>query len=341
MGDFGIPGAPFVLSLPDDWNVSMLGLPGESPVYMAAFSPEKDVSVVYYRFPVSSIDEILENIDESASSTYSMLRFNLNGMDCLVFTTEIVYYGEDVSLWTFDAPPYPLHPPSMSTDPSPTANSSVAYVEHQGVVIRIAILAKKDWAGSSEPAALLVLSGVTPGSPFSLPDEDPFSATAVSPLDAMKQQMSLLAKPLQHKGARREKDTGPKPDFHLLRDHLVKAKPLTWCLTKLQEISKALEENREYGHYSQDLNRIHDFLEGQWGLAEAPAPAEPPISTKTPRHPPEPASSTAGPPPTGKRESTVFCSKCGSPMQSTEKFCRECGTPCTTKSTRWSPRSKS
>ena len=339
MGDFGIPGAPFVFSLPDNWELKYYGLPGQAPTFVAAVSPQLQAAAAYCKFPASSIDEILEDPSISMPSSFSTLRFELNGMDCLIYSKEVVYYGEEVSLWTYDMPPDQsgsMFPGPQS--PSPKADFSEIYVEHQGIVIRINVLSKKNWEGASEPAALLVLSGVSSGPPFVIPNEDPFSATAVSPIEAMRQHSSLPMKPLQHKGIRRTKISGKQINTHALREHLMSAKPLTWCLNKLKEIRDALGRDREYGQYSHDLNTVYEILKDHWGPADDSESVAPRPAVKAPQSSSATTSSFKGPPPVGTKESETTCSKCGSPMQPRDKFCRECGSSRAPKSIRWSPR---
>jgi hypothetical protein len=336
MGDFGIPGAPFVFSLPDDWELKYYGLPGQAPTYVAAVSPQHQAAVAYWKFTASSIDEILENSSISMPSSVSIIRFELNGMDCLLYSKEVVYYGEEASLWTYDIPPDVSGSmfPEMPSE-SPKADFSEIYVEYQGVVIRIDVLSKKNWDGASESAALLVLSGVSPGPPFMIPDEDPFAATTVSPTEAMRQHTSLPMKPLQHKGIRHEKISGKQINTQALRGHLMNAKPLTWCLNKVKEIRDALGRNREYGQYSHDLNTVYEILKDHWGPADDSESAAPQPAVKAHQ-----SSSVTTPPPVGTTESETTCRKCGSLMQPSDKFCRECGSSRVPKSIRWSSRSE-
>ena len=336
MGDFVIPGAPFVLSLPDDWVVGALS---ESLANcIVAVSPQEDTEVFYHLFPASSIGEVIDDPQLMLPLFYSMMQFELNGMDCVMYNglipTDIMGYA----LSQVD----PMAA-TMRASLGALMDITIVNVEHQGVVLRIAITKERisdEFDGAEYPPALLVMSGVAPGSPFLVPGEDPFSPLTVSPLEVMKQRTNLPTKSVPHKGIQRKKLKHKKSALQGIHSLLIEKKPLVWCLNKLEEISKALQRNREYGQYSQDLDRIHAMLKEQWGFTDATEHAVPSETIKTPSPAHAPRSSAEKAQPTKSKETAASCIKCKSPLQSTDKFCRNCGASRAPRAKRWTPQSK-
>ncbi|MGY5876893.1 MAG: zinc ribbon domain-containing protein [Candidatus Thorarchaeota archaeon] len=337
MGDFTIPGAPFVFSLPDNWTVVQSTMSSGANCIIA-MSPEEEIEVVYHIYTASSIDEVLADPNPKILTPFCTdIRFTLNGMDCLIYnglTTDdfmaLLFWEAGPEYGTFYGMPNAV-------------DLTVAFVENQGVVLKISIVMGVQSHEFSEHPALLVISGVQPGSPTLTPDEDPFEATAVSPIESHRRQITLPTKPITHKDVRISKGSTKKSEFKALLDLLAQQKPQIWALSRLKAISDSLKGKREYGSFSEDLDTIREMLKKQWGITDSsedeikfkarkPVSATPP-SASTPK-------TKESPPPVPavkERESKTSCRKCESPLQPTDKFCRECGTQTKTKPRRWSP----
>ena len=152
MGEFTLPGAPFILWIPDDWTAEMHTL----SYYIHAESPNHFTEVVYSRYQGSSIDEVIENTDYSDS--FTEVRFELNGMDCVFYQVlrEQYEWGPRISsfyAWDF----------------------LTAYIEYQGEILRVYVKSipilyryvEDEW-----PDSLLILSRIYPKAIKSIPDED-------------------------------------------------------------------------------------------------------------------------------------------------------------------------
>ncbi len=337
MGDFHIPGAPFLVSVPDDWNV-VISTTDSGGTCIEAVSPQETTKAVYHIFNANSIDEVLADPTPKIIAYHPVdLRFTANGMDCLLYNGLATHDLMAVYLWE-TAPNF-----QQAVDMPNVFDQTVAFVENQGVVLRITINMDLSPDEFSEHPALLLISGVHPYSPTLAPDEDPFEATTVSPLDPYRQS-TLPTKPITHKGVRLTKSTPKKGEFKALLDLLAQQKPQIWVLNRLKAISDTLRNHREYGDFSKDLDTIREMLKKQWGISDT---IEEAIESRDPKSHTDPPVSPAdkeakAPPPTPtikERESTPSCMKCGTPLEESYKFCRECGTPTTTKPKRWSPSS--
>ncbi len=329
MGDFSIPGAPFVLSLPDGWNIEQSTLSETQANCILAISPQEEVEVVYNLYPASSLDEILADTT-LMYHYYSRVRFELSGMDCLVFNALIPSDIMAVALWRVS----PIAGSTYGT--GPIWDHTVVFIENNGITLQISIKRSMN-SEEFEFPALLVLSGVAPGPPLLAPNEAPFKATSISPLAEARQKMPIPTKPIEHKGTRQTKLSDKKPNFKPLLDMLAEEKPMIWCLNMLKEISEALGRNRDYGQYSQDLMRIHAMLKAQWGLTDEIESTISSVTVKRAKPETPPASTVRAPSTPEYKHPTITCSKCGTPLQKEDKFCRECGTLRTAKPTRWSP----
>lgn len=322
MGDFGIPGAPFVLTLPDDWTVE------QSTSSIVASSPQGEVHAVYRLFPASTINEAIESPDSAFFSLFSMLQLELNTMNC------VVYHGQ-VNADIFGSSIWFTHPEGTAGMPAVggLVDLTVVYVEHQGVVLQIGISMYVQADEFSEHPSLLVMSGVAPSSPLLAPNEEPFSP--VSPSDIMSQRAYIPTRPVEHIGTRRTKLSDKKPDFKGLVDFLAEEKPMYWCLNKLEEISEAIEQTPDYVQYSQDLITIREMLKKQWGISDEPEIEVPSIDTKAAQPAPPPLMpSPKETPPADSKEAVFSCSKCGEPLTTGDVFCRNCGTARAAKATR-------
>ncbi|MBN2228935.1 MAG: zinc ribbon domain-containing protein [Candidatus Thorarchaeota archaeon] len=328
MGDFGIPGAPFVLSLPDNWSVEQSTLPEMQANCIIAHSPQEEVEVLYYLYSASSLDEVIAESDYLAP-LYSQAQFEINGMGCLAYNGLIPEDIMAIALWKIAPRAGAIYGGSDIID------YTALFVEHQGVIIHISITKELQSDEFSEHPALLVLSGVAPGTPFLASKEDPFSATAISPLAEMRQQTRLPTKTVQHKGKKLPKLKDKEPDLKALQALLIKQKPMVWCLNKLKEISERLEKDREFEQYRKDLLQIRSMLQKLWGYTDEMKSTSSMSVDGKHVSPPAPDSSAE------KDEGIEPCKKCGKPILPSDKFCRICGASRAPRAIRWTPEPKS
>ncbi|TFG27835.1 zinc ribbon domain-containing protein [Candidatus Thorarchaeota archaeon] len=328
MGDFSIPGAPFVLSLPENWSVEQSTLQNSQANCIIAHSPQEKVEVVYHLHPASSLDEIIAEGDFIAP-LYSQTQFEINGMDCLAYTGLIPEDIMAIFLWQAAPRAGSIYGVSEIID------STVVFIEHKGAILEITITTEVQSDEFPEHPALLVLSGIAPGNPLLAPTDDPFSATAISPLADMRQRTKLPTKTIQHKGKTLPRIKDKKPDLTAMQNLLTEPKPMVWCLDKLQEISKRLEKNREFGQYGKDLFQIRIMLMKLWGYRDESKAAVSKFVDRKYVSPPAPDPSIEN------DEGTEPCKKCGTSLHPSDKFCRNCGASRYPRAIRWTPESKS
>ena len=164
MGDISIPGAPFVITLPDNWTVE---IPDSMDIYKAT-SPLESIDVTYFLVEANSLSEAVEQSGLLMGDFFSLMNITLNGMECAIIYVELSWPPiVGININEYDADDIEGPPPNLVYE------SVIVFVENQDAILEVGISTLltefyyKKIEGAEYPeypagAPLLVMSGIWP-----------------------------------------------------------------------------------------------------------------------------------------------------------------------------------
>ncbi len=240
MGDFHIPGQPFVIHLPDDWTITYYEPYG---CYVAQ-PPLGSIIANYMIRPETTLYEAIPSFLYQFGSSapygnqinYSSL-LTLNGMNAAIIK-EIV------------------------------SNAFVALlVEHLGVVLHVFTWGLYGVPPEYTDPILLVISGVFPGKAVVLEDQvqvPPIQEKDPTKLHAMLSKLKINEgapfKKILHSGKKLAVKTPRTGDFGKLPITVQHHDKFAQYIKELQEISQVLKNDKKYADYGAELIKIYRIL---------------------------------------------------------------------------------
>ena len=231
MGDFNIPGQPFVIHLPDGWTISC----NETYHVYVAESPQGTIRASYYIRPENNLGDAIWAIKGvSGSAYYSNIwyfGFPLNGMDCVVMMPIIAIL-----------------------------------VEYQDVILQLMIDKHTDHSEYSDPM-LLLMSGIFPA--IITVFEGQVNLPPVNETNPFKLQDDLSkAKIAEGKSFTKVSHTGKVLSVETPRIGAIGKIPATIrhseklvrYIEQLKEIIGALKTDDKYADYRAELIKIYRIL---------------------------------------------------------------------------------
>lgn len=254
MGDITIVNAPFIITVPDDWEVTT------SEDGYTAKSPDAQTNAMYSLSPGSTLEEATSIYFQGSIPEDLMIAAPINGMDFLLFTFGLpcFEYVDSPPSWNF----YPMQPP----EPDEPAEVKRHYVHaffaaYQGTVLQV-LISNMVWSTSgTQNRPLLILSGIWPAPPAKFQDLAPLRKIKVTHLmDHGKLYQKLrTGKVVSHAGSSRKVDVPRKVPFGRLPETVINYEALYECLLILREVLKGITDAK-YADYVKNLEKVYNLI---------------------------------------------------------------------------------
>ena len=258
MGDISIPGAPFVITLPDDWTVE---IPDTEDVYKAT-SPYESVTVTYSLVEANSLSEAVEQSGLMMGDFFSLLNITLNGMESAIIYGEFSYPPiVGINIAEYD-------PEDIGGPPPPFVYEYViAFVENQDVILEVAtstLLTEQylkktedaEFPEYPEGAPLLIMSGIWPAPRIKVKNPFPPYKEIHPSKIRNKLATSKSFSKFSHAGKQLPVDAHRTEKFGQVPERVRNSNKLTSSIKKLKEISGVLKKDMKYMDVAADLIKI-------------------------------------------------------------------------------------
>lgn len=278
MGDIQIPGASFVITIPDDWECMEIGSEAAGPILIFpaqtgnvdiapqiifATHPGRPVAAYYTILGGNSLADTAQPTVNMMNTTPSWVSFSmkLNGMDCIVCNgSRYFFFNEWYPLLHGGESPPPNVVPADGFGIDLTS-FTLLFVENQGAILYVEIYQKETPIYAIDPdLPLLLMSGIWPAAPEISKKEPALHPTKGShPLklpDARKKVKPF--KMISHAKIEKKVSVPRRSKLGTIPENTRK-----WLehLKILQELYNLLKKDTKYADYVDKLAKIIKAIE--------------------------------------------------------------------------------